>query len=109
MKLFLIHKEWADYCILDNTNNIISREKYKNEIGSYKLIDNNINCIILYTHYTSNEISYKKGIASFENLQVIFFLNNFFFTFLLEFIITEYFIHHIYNFRSLVHRMVHYL
>ena len=41
MKLFLIHKEWADYCILDNTKNIIYREKYKKDTGSYKLIHNN--------------------------------------------------------------------
>ena len=43
MKLFLIQKEWADYCILDNLNNIISREKYKIDMRGYKLVDYNIN------------------------------------------------------------------
>ena len=55
MKLFLIHKEWADYCILNNTNNIISREKYKNDIGYYKLIDNNINLEIKWKNWSNIE------------------------------------------------------
>jgi len=60
MKLFLIHKEWADYCILNNKKNILSREKYENELGTYKLLENNMNLEIKWSNWNNVEYFKKK-------------------------------------------------
>ena len=41
MKIYLLHEEWSDFCILNKENSTVKRETDVNEHGSYEIIDKN--------------------------------------------------------------------
>src|SRR6056300_573747 len=58
MKLFLIHREWSDECILDNKTNQIVRKNKGKDMGNF-IEKNNKTVEIYWTKWKKTEV-YKK-------------------------------------------------